>query len=47
MAVLNNVNVAMLKQVSKEAEKLAYERCPAIFALTEHVKLNTSLEVRR
>lgn len=31
----------------EEAEKLAYERCPAVFALTEHVKLNTSLEVRK
>ncbi len=30
----------------EEAEKLAYERCPAVFALTEQVKLNTSLEVR-
>jgi len=29
----------------EEAEKLAYERCPAIFALTERVKLKTSLEV--
>jgi len=31
----------------EEAEKLAYERCPAVFALTEQVKLNTSLEVKR
>ena len=31
----------------EEAEKLAYERCPAVFALTEQVKLNTSLEVRK
>ncbi len=30
----------------EEVEKLAYERCPAIFALTEQVKLNTSLEVK-
>ena len=30
----------------EEVEKLAYERCPAVFALTEQVKLNTSLEVR-
>ena len=27
-------------------EKLAYERCPAVFALTEQVKLKTTLEVR-
>ena len=31
----------------EEAEKLAYERCPAVVALTEQVKLNTSLEVRK
>jgi len=30
----------------EEAEKLAYERCPAVFALTEKVRLNTALEVR-
>lgn len=29
----------------EEVEKLAYERCPAVFALTERVKLNTTLEV--
>lgn len=27
-----------------EAEKLAYERCPAVFALTERVRLKTKLE---
>ncbi len=31
----------------KEVEKLAYERCPAVFALTEQVKLNTLLEVQK
>ena len=31
----------------EEAEKLAYERCPAVFALTEQVKLKTSLEVKK
>lgn len=31
----------------EEVEKLAYERCPAVFALTEKVKLNTSLEVKK
>ena len=31
----------------EEAEKLAYERCPAVFALTEGVKLNVSLEVKK
>jgi uncharacterized OsmC-like protein len=30
----------------EEAERLARERCPAVFALTELVKLNTSLEVK-
>ncbi len=30
----------------EEVEKLAYERCPAVFALTELVKLNTSLKVK-
>lgn len=29
----------------EEAERLAYERCPAVFALTEKVKLSTALEV--
>jgi uncharacterized OsmC-like protein len=29
----------------EEAERLAYERCPAVFALTQQVKLKTSLEV--
>lgn len=29
----------------EEIEKLAYERCPAVFALTEKVTLKTSLEV--
>jgi uncharacterized OsmC-like protein len=31
----------------EEVEKLAYESCPAVFALTEGVKLNTSLEVTK
>lgn len=30
----------------EEAERLAYERCPAVFALTEPVKLKTTLEVK-
>lgn len=30
----------------KEAERLAHERCPAVFALSEPVKLNTALEVK-
>ncbi len=47
MATLNNINVGMLEQVIKEAERLACERCPAVFALTELVKLNTSLEVKK
>ena len=29
----------------EEVEKLASERCPAVFALTEKVRLNTALEV--
>ena len=29
----------------EEAEKLARERCPAVFALTEPVKLNTALNI--
>jgi uncharacterized OsmC-like protein len=28
----------------EEVERLAYERCPAVFALTEKVKLKTALE---
>lgn len=31
----------------EEVEKLAYERCPAVYALTSKVQLNTSLEVKR
>ena len=31
----------------EEIEKLAYERCPAVFALTEKVTLKTSLEVKK
>jgi uncharacterized OsmC-like protein len=31
----------------EEVEKLAYERCPAVFALTEQVNLKTSLEVKK
>ncbi len=31
----------------EEVEKLAYERCPAIFALTERVKLNTMMKVNK
>lgn len=31
----------------EEVEKLAYERCPAVFALTEQVKLKTSLKVKK
>lgn len=31
----------------EEIEKLAYERCPAVFALTEKVRLNTSLEIKK
>jgi len=30
-----------------EAERLAYERCPAVFALTEWVKLNTMMKVNK
>ncbi|OGO24406.1 MAG: hypothetical protein A2144_14560 [Chloroflexi bacterium RBG_16_50_9] len=29
----------------EEVEKLASERCPAVFALTEKVRLNTALEI--
>jgi uncharacterized OsmC-like protein len=31
----------------EEAERLAYERCPAVFALTERVRLNTALEIKK
>lgn len=30
----------------EEIERLAYERCPAVYALSTPVKLNTSLEVK-
>ena len=35
------------KEKLEEAERLAYERCPAVFALTERIKLNTTLEVKK
>lgn len=34
------------KDQLEEAEKLAYERCPAVFALTEKVHLDTVLEIK-
>lgn len=34
----------MSSRALEEAERLAYERCPAIYALTQSVKLTTSLE---
>ncbi len=50
--VMEEINIT-LKVVSdasreklEEVEKLAYERCPAVFALTEKVRLNTALEVK-
>jgi len=30
----------------EEVEKLAHERCPAVFALTQQVRLGTSLEIK-
>ena len=33
------------KEQLKELEKLAYERCPAVFALTQNVKLKPTLEL--
>ncbi len=52
-AVMKEIRIAL--QVESDApqerldevERLAYERCPAVFALTEQVKLNTSLEVHK
>lgn len=35
------------KEKLEEIEKLAYERCPLVFALTEKVKLSTSLEIKK
>ncbi len=35
------------KEKLEEVEKLAYERCPAVFALTTNVKLNTRLEIKK
>lgn len=35
------------QQKLEEIEKLAYERCPAVFALTEKVKLKTNLEITK
>lgn len=35
-----------VREKLEEAEKLAYERCPAVFALTEKIRLSTALEVK-
>ena len=50
--VMENINIALEvesdapREKLEEVEKLAYERCPAVFALTEKVLLNTTLEVK-
>jgi len=50
--VMENVRIALhvesdaSREKLEEVERLAYERCPAVFALTEQVKLNTYLEVK-
>jgi len=49
--VMENVRIALQvesdasREKLEEVERLAYERCPAVFALTQQVKLNTYLEV--
>ena len=51
--VMEEIRIALFvesdapREKLEEIEKLAYERCPAVFALTEKVKLNTSLEVKK
>ena len=51
--VMEEIRIALLvesdapQEKLEEVEKLAYERCPAVFALTEQVKLNTYLEVKK
>lgn len=35
------------KEKFEEIEKLAYAKCPAVFALTEKVRLTTALEVKK
>ncbi len=51
--VMEEIHIALFvesdapREKLEEIEKLAYERCPAVFALTEKVKLNTSLEVKK
>ena len=48
--VMEEINIALQvesdasREKLEEAEKLAHERCPAVFALTERVKLKTKLE---
>lgn len=48
--VMEDVHIALQvdsdapREKLEEAERLAYERCPAVFALTERVKLRTTLE---
>ncbi len=51
--VMEEIHIALFvesdapREKLEEIEKLAYERCPAVFALTEKMKLNTSLEVKK
>lgn len=51
--VMEQINIALLvesdasREKLEEIEKLACERCPAVFALTHQVKLNTSLEINK
>jgi uncharacterized OsmC-like protein len=50
--VMEEINITLkvvgdaTREKLEEVEKLAYERCPAVFALTEKVRLNTALEVK-
>jgi len=52
-AVMKEIRIALQvesdapREKLEEAARLAHERCPAVFALTEQVKLNTSLEVKK
>lgn len=49
--VMEQINITLQvesdapREKLEELEKLAYERCPAVFALTQQVKLNTALQV--
>ncbi|MDP2720266.1 MAG: OsmC family protein [Dehalococcoidia bacterium] len=45
--IILHVESDAAREQLEEVEKLAFERCPAVFALTEKVRLSTALEVKQ